>query len=43
VIHGQGLVLTELQEGVSLDEVKAKTGVPFAVAPDLVAPGAVAA
>jgi 3-oxoacid CoA-transferase len=35
VVHGQGLVLKELHEGVTLDEVKAKTGVPFVVAPSL--------
>ena len=29
---GGGLVLTELHPGVTLDDVKAKTGVPFAVA-----------
>jgi 3-oxoacid CoA-transferase len=29
---GGGLVLTELHPGVTLDEVKARTGAPFAVA-----------
>ncbi|RTL57817.1 MAG: 3-oxoacid CoA-transferase subunit B [Rhodocyclaceae bacterium] len=32
VVHGQGLVLTELHPGVSLEEVKLKTGVPFLIA-----------
>ncbi|MCK9261313.1 MAG: CoA transferase subunit B [Azoarcus sp.] len=31
VIPGQGLVLKDLHEGVSLEEVRAKTGVPFEV------------
>jgi 3-oxoacid CoA-transferase len=32
VAKGKGLTLIELNEGVSLDEVKAKTGCAFAVA-----------
>jgi 3-oxoacid CoA-transferase len=32
VEHGKGLVLKELHEGVTLDEVKAKTAAPFRVA-----------
>ena len=35
VAKGQGLTLIELQEGVTVDEVKAKTGCPFAVHPSL--------
>ena len=35
VDKGEGLVLIELHEGVSLDEVKAKTGCAFAVDPAL--------
>ena len=35
VNKGEGLVLIELHEGVSLDEVKAKTGCAFAVDPAL--------
>jgi 3-oxoacid CoA-transferase len=31
VVHGQGLVLKELHPGVTLEEVKAKTGCAFAV------------
>lgn len=31
VVHGQGLVLKELHEGVTLDEVRSKTAVPFEV------------
>lgn len=31
VVHGQGLVLKELHEGVTLDEVRSKTAVPFDV------------
>jgi len=30
--HAEGLVLRELHEGVSLEDVKAKTGCPFEVA-----------
>ena len=30
--HGEGLVLRELHDGVSLDDVKAKTGCAFEVA-----------
>jgi 3-oxoacid CoA-transferase subunit B len=33
--HGTGMTLVELAEGVTLDEVKAKTEAPFEVAPDL--------
>jgi 3-oxoacid CoA-transferase len=29
--HGEGLVLRELQDGVTVDEVKAKTGCDFGV------------
>ena len=32
VVHGQGLVLKELHPGVTLEDVKAKTGCAFAVA-----------
>ena len=32
VKNGGGLVLTELHPGVTLDDIKAKTGAPFAVA-----------
>jgi 3-oxoacid CoA-transferase len=35
VAKGQGLTLIELNEGVSLDEVKAKTGCDFTVSPAL--------
>jgi 3-oxoacid CoA-transferase len=35
VAKGQGLTLIELNEGVTLDEVKAKTGCGFAVSPAL--------
>ena len=35
VEKGKGLTLLELHDGVSLDEVKAKTGCAFAVAPSL--------
>ncbi len=35
VEKGKGLTLIELNDGVSLDEVKAKTGCPFAVVPAL--------
>ncbi|HTM28141.1 MAG TPA: CoA-transferase, partial [Rhodanobacter sp.] len=35
VEKGKGLTLIELNEGVSLDDVKAKTGCAFAVAPTL--------
>ncbi|WP_232820939.1 3-oxoacid CoA-transferase subunit B [Dyella sp. C11] len=35
VEKGKGLTLIELQEGVSVDEVKAKTGCEFAVSPSL--------
>jgi len=35
VNKGQGLLLIELNEGVALDEVKAKTGCEFAVDPAL--------
>ena len=38
VDKGQGLTLIELHDGVTLDEVKAKTGCEFAVAPALVQP-----
>lgn len=31
----EGLVLKELVDGVSMDELKAKTGAPFKVADDL--------
>lgn len=33
--NGGGLTLLELAPGVTLDEVKAKTGAPFAIAPEL--------
>jgi 3-oxoacid CoA-transferase len=35
VEKGKGLTLIELNDGVSLDDVKAKTGCAFAVAPTL--------
>jgi 3-oxoacid CoA-transferase len=35
VQKGKGLTLIELQEGVTVDEVKAKTGCAFAVHPSL--------
>ena len=35
VAEGGGLTLTELHPGVALDEVKAKTGCPFKVAPGI--------
>ncbi|GFZ94976.1 3-oxoacid CoA-transferase [Dyella caseinilytica] len=35
VAKGKGLTLIELQEGVTVDEVKAKTGCPFEVHPSL--------
>ena len=35
VAKGQGLTLVELNEGVSLDEVRARTGCEFAVSPSL--------
>nr|WP_225561670.1 3-oxoacid CoA-transferase subunit B [Rhodanobacter sp. DHB23] len=35
VEKGRGLTLIELQDGVTLDEVKAKTGCAFAVSPSL--------
>ena len=34
-VGGGGLTLTELAPGVTLDEVRAKTGAPFAIAPAL--------
>ncbi|HEX5393973.1 MAG TPA: CoA-transferase, partial [Rhodocyclaceae bacterium] len=43
VVHGQGLVLKELHDGVSLEEVEAKTGTPFVVASSLATVGKVAA
>ena len=33
--HQGGLTLTELAPGVTVDEVKAKTGAPFKIAEDL--------
>jgi 3-oxoacid CoA-transferase len=35
VAKGKGLTLVELNQGVTLDEVKAKTGCAFAVSPAL--------
>jgi 3-oxoacid CoA-transferase len=35
VVRNRGLVLTELAPGIALDEVRARTGCSFSVAPDL--------